>query len=212
MTFVFSIHYMSRYSPFFSLSLNFTMWSAGTAKLTILYVLAFLLIIMRSGHLAEIRGYVCISKSQRSLCVSFSRTDSGLCIYHSFVWLNLNFLHSSKEIPLPSQSYLVLYYFCNNLLYSLFIWMIVSSLSPHNRQLPISCVLSILALIWLVLSALFCAAIIIIIIIIPRSFFHGIISFKIFWREGWHNFIYLCQSYYKFPNFIRWPLEVDRQR
>ena len=29
---------------------------------------------------------VCILKSQRSLCISFSRTDSGLCIYHLFVW------------------------------------------------------------------------------------------------------------------------------
>ena len=41
-----------------------------------------LLIIKRSGWLAEIRLSVCISKSQRSLCVSFSRTDVGLCMHH----------------------------------------------------------------------------------------------------------------------------------
>ena len=34
-------------------------------------------------------------KSQRSLWVSFPRTDAGLCVYHLFVWSNLNFLHIS---------------------------------------------------------------------------------------------------------------------
>ena len=83
----------SRYLSFFSHSFNFTMWSAGTAKSTILQVLSFLLIIIRSGHLAEIRWSVCIPKFQRSLSVLFYRTDSGLCIYHLFVWSNFNFMH-----------------------------------------------------------------------------------------------------------------------
>ena len=39
-----------------------------------------LLIIIRSGLLAEIRWSVCISKSNRSLCVSFSRKVLG-CAY-----------------------------------------------------------------------------------------------------------------------------------
>ena len=39
----------------------------------------FLLIIIRFGRLAKIRLTVCILKSQ-SLCVSFSRIESGLCI------------------------------------------------------------------------------------------------------------------------------------
>ena len=90
----------SRYLYFFSLSFTFTLWSAGTAKYTILQVLFFLLIIIRSGRLGEIRWSVCILKSQRSLCVSFSKTDSGLCIYHLFVWSNLNFLHSAQWITL----------------------------------------------------------------------------------------------------------------
>ena len=46
----------------------------------------FLLIIIRSGLLAEIRWSMCMLKDYRSLCVLFSRTGAGLCIYHLFVW------------------------------------------------------------------------------------------------------------------------------
>ena len=41
----------SRYLSLFSHSFNFTLWSAGIAKSTLLLVLSFLLIIIRSGHL-----------------------------------------------------------------------------------------------------------------------------------------------------------------
>ena len=68
----------SRYLSFFLLSFNFTLQSARTAKSTIWQVLFFLLIIIRSGCLVEIRWSICVSKSQRSLCVSFFRTDSGV--------------------------------------------------------------------------------------------------------------------------------------
>ena len=71
-----------------------------------------------------------MSKSPRSLCVSFSRT--GWCIYHLFIWWNLNFLHISQLITLPTQSCVVLYFFRANLLYSLIMWLIDSSLSLHN--------------------------------------------------------------------------------
>ena len=75
-----------RYLSLFSYSFNFTLWSARTAKSTILQVFFFfLLIIMRSGHLAEIWWSICMLKSQRSLCISFSRTDSRLCIYHFLI-------------------------------------------------------------------------------------------------------------------------------
>ena len=60
--------------------------SAGTAKSTVLQILFLLLTIMRSGLLAGIRWSVCMLKSHRSLCESFSRTGAGLCIYHLFVW------------------------------------------------------------------------------------------------------------------------------
>ena len=52
-------------------------------------LLLLLLLIIRSGRLAEIRWSVCISKSHRSLCVSFSWTDSRLCdVTHSAPTLN----------------------------------------------------------------------------------------------------------------------------
>ena len=121
--------------------------------------LEFLLIIIRSGLLAWIRWSVCMLKSHRSLCESFSRTGAGLYIYHLFVWSNWNFLHISLWITLPTQSCLALYSFCANLLHSLIMWLIVSSLSPHSLHLLFCCVLSILALIWLVLMKLSCDAI-----------------------------------------------------
>ena len=75
----------SRYLSFISHSFSLILWSAGRAKSIILQILFLLLIILRSGLLAEIRWPMCMSKSHRSLCVSFSRTDAGLCIYHLFV-------------------------------------------------------------------------------------------------------------------------------
>ena len=106
-----------------------------------------LIIIIRSGLLAGIWWSVCMLKSHRSLCVSFSRTGAGLCIYHLLAWSNSNFLHISQWITLPTQSCLVLYSFCANLLHSLIMWLIVLSLSLHSLHLVFCCVLSILALI-----------------------------------------------------------------
>ena len=99
---------------------------------------SLLLTIARSSRLAEIRWSVCISKPQRKLCVSFSRTDSELRIYHLFIWSNFNFLHNSQWITLLTQSCLVLYSFCVNLLHSFLMWLIVSSLSPHSLHLLFS--------------------------------------------------------------------------
>ena len=106
----FSSQARAKYLSFFSQSFSFILWSAGTAKSTILQILFFFFI--RSGLLVEIRWSMCMSKSHRSLCVSFSRTSTGLCIYHLFVWSNLNFLTISQWITLPTQSCLVLYSFC----------------------------------------------------------------------------------------------------
>ena len=131
----------------FSHTFSFILWSAGIAKSTILQIFfLFLLIIIRSGLLAEIKWSICMSKSHRSLCVSFSRTGAGLCIHHMIAWSNLNLLHISQWITLPTQSCLALYSFCASLLHSLIIIM-VSSLSPQSLHLLFSGVLSILALI-----------------------------------------------------------------
>ena len=51
--------------------------------------LFFFVYYIRYGLLAEISCSVCMSKSNRSLCVSFSRTDTGLCMYHLFISSNL---------------------------------------------------------------------------------------------------------------------------
>ena len=103
----------SRYVCFFSRSFNFILLLAGAAKSTILQILFFLLIIIRSGLLAEIRWSVRMSKSHRSLYVSFSWRDAGFCVYHLLVWWNWNFLHISQWITLPTQSCLVLYSYAN---------------------------------------------------------------------------------------------------
>ena len=117
-----------------------------------------LLIIIRSGLLPKITLSVCMSKSHRILWVSYSRTSARLCIYHLLVWSNLNFLHISQRITLPSQSFLDLFSFCGNLLHSLTMWLVVSSLLLHSLHLLFCLVLSILTLIWFVLMALSCAA------------------------------------------------------
>ena len=56
-----------------------------------------------SGRLVKIKWFVYMSKSQRSLCVSFSGTDVGLCIYHLFVWSNFNILHNCGSLYSPCR-------------------------------------------------------------------------------------------------------------
>ena len=108
-----------------------------------LFLFFFSLISTRCGLLGDIRWSVCIPKSQWILCVSFSRMYSGLCIYYLVVWSDFNFWHNSQWIIFLTQLCLVLYTFCANLLYLLIMWLIVSSLLPHNQHLPFCCVLSI---------------------------------------------------------------------
>ena len=55
-------------------------------------------IITRCGPLARILWSVCISKSQRIFCVSFSKVDSGKCICHLVTWSTLNFWHLTHAI------------------------------------------------------------------------------------------------------------------
>ena len=78
--------------------------AARTVKSTILQIIFFLLITIRSGLLAGIRWSVCMLKSHRRFCELFSRKEAGLCIYHLLVWSNLNFLHIFQWITLPTQS------------------------------------------------------------------------------------------------------------
>ena len=71
----------------------------------------------RSGRLTKSRWTVCMSKSQRILCISFFRTDTGMCIYYLFPCSNFSFLHSSLWLTFPNLLCLVLYSFCTSLLH-----------------------------------------------------------------------------------------------
>ena len=112
----------SKYLSFFSHSFSFILWSAETAMSTILQVSFYFCSLLLS--LVFWRS-VCMLKSHGSLCVAFSMTGAGLCIYHLFVWSNLNFLNISQWITLSTQSCLALYSLCANLLHSLIIWLMV---------------------------------------------------------------------------------------
>ena len=169
-SFFFNSLVRSRYLSFFSysfhiLSVLFCGQTEQQSRQFCKFSFFLLLITIRYGLLAEIRWSVSMSVSQRSLCVSFSWTGAGLCMYNLLVWSNLNFLHISQWITLPTQLCLILYFFCANLQHSLIMWLMVSSLLLYSLHLLFCCVLSILALIWLVLTALFCAA-------IRRDYYH----------------------------------------
>ena len=138
----------SGYLLLFLFSFSSSQWSAGTAKFNFRKVLFFsfffffsFLAITRPGRLVENRWLVCYPKSERTLCVSFSRTDSGFSIYRWLVWSKLNF---SQSILSPSSR--VVSYTLFVLIYSLIIRSIVSSLSLQNLHMLFCCMLSILAL------------------------------------------------------------------
>ena len=93
----------SRYLSFFSNSFSFILWSARTAKFTILQILFLFsfffffflwLIIIRSGLLAEIRWSVSMSKSHRGLCVSFLVDHLAHPVVSCLILLQWNLLHS----------------------------------------------------------------------------------------------------------------------
>ena len=83
-----------------------------------------MMMMMRSGLLAGIRWSVCMLKSHKSLCKSFSMADVGLCIYHLFVWSTWNFLHISQWTTLPTQSCLTL----------LLLWLLINQLMTKFKQ------------------------------------------------------------------------------
>ena len=116
----------SRYS-FLLLPFDFILWSVGMAKSfirTVFFSIFFFFFnITWSGRLAEIWSSVCISKFQRSLCVSFFRKYSEFYLYHLFVWSNFICLYNSQWTTFPTQSCLALYSFCTNLLHSLIVWL-----------------------------------------------------------------------------------------
>ena len=69
----------------------------------------------RYSFLAEIGWTLCISNCQRTLCISFSRTDSSLCIYYLSQCWNFCFLHCFQWITflyvvMPRLAFLLCYF------------------------------------------------------------------------------------------------------
>ena len=123
-----------------------------------LLFLFIFLIITKSSLLDEIRWSVCISKSQRIMCLIL--TNVFLLEHIPFCNIvKFKFLAQFPVISFPSQSCLVLYSFWTSLLYSLIIRLIFSSLSPRNLHFLFCCIVSIFALTKLVSIVLFCDAI-----------------------------------------------------
>ena len=89
----------SRYSSLFSVSFIFTLWSTRMANpLLRRFCFFFLVTITRSCRLAGI----CVLKSQRSLCVLFSKTDSVLRIYHLFIKCHKTISNQTNQMYLPT--------------------------------------------------------------------------------------------------------------
>ena len=101
----------SRYLSFFSHSFRFICGPPGQQSRQVCKFSFFLLllIIIRSGLLAEIRWSVCMSKTNRSLCASFSRTGARWYIYHLLVWSNFPLDHIAD--PVVSRLILLLWKF-----------------------------------------------------------------------------------------------------
>ena len=76
-----------------------------------------------------LHAIISIVGNGRILCVSFSKTNSGWCIYHLVVRSNFNFLHNSQWVTFPTQSCLVIYSLSTSLQLSLIMWLIALSIT-----------------------------------------------------------------------------------
>ena len=146
----------SRYLSFFSHSFSFILWSAGTAKSTILHVLFFFCWLLLSLVFWPWLGDPCVCQSPIGVYVCHFLGQVLGCTYticwHGQIYISCT--SPSGSLCRPNH----VYSFGANLLHSL-MWLMVSSLSLHSLHLLFCCVISIFALIWLVLTSLSCAAI-----------------------------------------------------
>ena len=111
-----------------------------------------------SAKLYSTKWSICISKSQKNY-VRIIFWNEFCVVYIPFVRMNKSKILVQLPVdPLPLPLSLVMYSFSVNVQHSLIIWLIVSSLSPHNLNLLFYHVFYILSFIYLVLMVLFCAA------------------------------------------------------
>ena len=94
----------------------------------------FFFTITRSSRLSEIKWSICISKSQRRWCISFSKTDSGLYKKH----FSYGQISISCRPPTPQCCVKLYTYF---VLHSLIMRLIVLSLSSHNLHILFCCII-----------------------------------------------------------------------
>ena len=93
----------SRYLSFFLHSFSFIPWSAGVAKLAILHVLFFLLIIIWSGLLVEIRWSICTSKLFTPLVSFTSVLADGFSLEFEWQQVSSSLQDSSQYSGRPQQ-------------------------------------------------------------------------------------------------------------
>ena len=101
-------------------------------------------------------GALFVSQNPREVCTFL---QDGFQVVHIPLVRIVKFKFLAQfpvDHTFPTQSSLVLYSFCANLL---IIWLIIFSLSRHNPHLLFYCILSIFAVIQFVLMALFCSVI-----------------------------------------------------
>ena len=109
-----------RYLYPFSLSFSFIMWPTGTAKSIIRQVLIFFCWLSLDRDVWPRLDDLFVAQNLREVLRRILQNR------FLFIWANSNFLHNSQWIPLATQSYLVLYSFSPNFLYSLIMWFISS--------------------------------------------------------------------------------------
>ena len=131
----------SRYKSLFSLLFSslfgrfFLVFLLLFFLLTFFFSFFFFLTITRSARLAKIRWSFVPQNLREFWASHFLGRILDFAYTISWFWSNLNSLHNSQWITFPTQSCLVLYSLCANLLHSLIMWLIVSSHSPYNLHL-----------------------------------------------------------------------------
>ena len=148
----------SLYFSLFSLSSIFTLWSGGTAKSTIRQVFFFCWLLERLFVWSRL-GDPFVSQNPREYCASHSPGRVLSCAYATWSYSRILISCTIQLDRLPYLITLSLTLFCDNLLHSLFMWLIVLFLSQHNLHLLFCCVTSNFALTWVVIMALFSAVI-----------------------------------------------------
>ena len=94
--------------------LIFAVWSERIENYTLRQILFIIFCVNFHELWPSDYYYICISRSQSSSCVSFIRSDFGLCMYYLEVWSNFNLLRNSLWTIFSTHSCIIIYslYYC----------------------------------------------------------------------------------------------------